>query len=168
MEEKSGNGFCAPRSALALRKYLRTGKSEGFRLMNISVGSIPAARHGERGAARLKFIVVLAVVALVAYMGVQYVPVAYQAYQFKKVMDDSTETASAGGKSIEWLKGQIRSSANEYSVPPDSLKMTEPVIRDGRIEVTAQYTRPVNILPFWTYNYNFEHTSKSSTFFSQK
>lgn len=136
--------------------------------MNISVGSNPAGRHGERGATRLKFIVVLAIVALVAYMGFQYVPVAYQAYQFKKVMDDSTEMASAGGKSLEWLKSQIRSSANEYTVPPDSFKMTEPIVRDGRIEVTAQYTRPVNILPFWTYNYNFEHTAKSSTFFSQK
>jgi hypothetical protein len=136
--------------------------------MNISVGSTPAVRQGEHGAARLRFIVVLAVVALVAYMGFQYVPVAYQGYQFKKVMDDSTETASAGGKSLEWLKSQIRSSANEYNVPPDSLRMTEPIVRDGRIEVTAQYTRPVNILPFWTYNYSFEHTAKSSTFFSQK
>jgi hypothetical protein len=136
--------------------------------MNISVGSTPVARHGERGAARLKFIVVLAVVVLVAYMGVQYVPVAFQAYQFKKVMDDNTEMASAGGKSVEWLKSQIRASANDYSVPPDSLKITEPVVRDGRIEVTAQFTRPVNILPFWTYNYNFEHTAKSSTFFTPK
>jgi hypothetical protein len=134
--------------------------------MNISVGSTPVARHGERGAARLKFIVVLAVVALIAYMGFQYVPVAYQAYQFKKVMDDDTEMASAGGKSLEWLKSQIRASANDYSVPPD-FKMTEPVVRDGRIEITAQFTRPVNVLPFWTLNYNFEHTAKSSTFFNQ-
>ncbi|HEV7376866.1 MAG TPA: hypothetical protein VGN95_19275 [Pyrinomonadaceae bacterium] len=136
--------------------------------MNISVGSTPVARHGERGAARLKFIVVLAVVVLVAYMGFQYVPVAFQAYQFKKVMDDNTEMASAGGKSVEWLKSQIRASANDYSVPPDSLKLTEPVVRDGRIEVTAQFTRPINILPFWTYNYTFEHTAKSSTFFTPK
>jgi hypothetical protein len=135
--------------------------------MNISVGSTPVARHGERGTTRLKFILVLAVVALIAYMGFQYVPVAYQAYQFKKVMDDDTETASAGGKSLEWLKSQIRASANDYSVPPDSFKMTEPVVRDGRIEITAQFTRPVNLLPFWTINYSFEHTSKSSTFFSQ-
>jgi hypothetical protein len=134
--------------------------------MNISVGSNSAARHDERGEARMKLIVVLAVVALIGYMGFQYVPVAYQAYQFKKVMDDSTETASAAGKSIEWLKSQIKASANEYSVPADSFKLTEPVVRDGRIEVTAQFTRPINILPFWTYNYNFDHTSKSSTFFS--
>jgi hypothetical protein len=135
--------------------------------MNISDGATPLARHGERGAGRLKFILVLAVVALIAYMGFQYVPVAYQGYQFKKVMDDSTEMASAGGKSLEWLKSQIRSSANDYSVPPDSLKVTEPVVRDGRIEITAQFTRPVNILPFWTYTYNFEHTARSSTFFNQ-
>jgi len=135
--------------------------------MNISVGSTPVARHGERGAARLKFIVVLAVVALISYMGFQYVPVAYQGYQFKKVMDDDTEMASAGGKSLEWLKNQIRASANDYSVPPDSLKITEPIVRDGRIEITSQFTRPVKLLPFWTINYNFDHTSKSSTFFNQ-
>ena len=136
--------------------------------MNISVGSSYVARDGERGAGRLKLIVVLAVVVSIAYMGFQYVPVAYQAYQFKQMMDDSTETASAGGKSIEWLKNQIKAGANDYSVPPDSFKMSEPVVRDGRIEVTAQFTRPVNILPFWTYNYTFEHTAKSSTFLAPK
>ena len=56
--------------------------------MKESFGSSPLSMRHERGAARLKLIIVLAVIALVGYMGFQYVPVAYQARSLKKFMDE--------------------------------------------------------------------------------
>jgi hypothetical protein len=129
--------------------------------MKESFDSISNAGDGERGSARLKFIITLLVVAVIAYMGFQYVPVAFQSYRFGKAIDESTDMASASGKSGEWLKEQIKTSAKDYSVP-DNVNITEPIVRDGRIEVTVKFTRAINLLPFWTYNYNFDHTAKGN------
>jgi hypothetical protein len=134
--------------------------------MNESFGSTPAARELERGSARLKFIVVLAVVALVGYMGFQYVPVAYQSYFFKKYMDENADKAAALTLSADqkgpWIENQLRSSAKDYGVPPDA-KITQTFL-NNQLVVTVTFTRPVNLLPGFTYQYNFEHTAKSSTF----
>jgi hypothetical protein len=129
--------------------------------MKESFGSISEARRGERGAGRVKFIITLLVVGVIAYMGFQYVPVAFQSYRFGKAIDENTDIASAGGKNSEWLKAQIKQSAKDYSVP-DNVSITEPVVRDGKIEVTVKFTRAINLLPFWTYNYNFDHTAKGN------
>jgi hypothetical protein len=134
--------------------------------MNESFGSTPAAKEMERGAARLKFIIVLAVVALIGYMGFQYVPVAYQSYSFKKYMDENADKAAALTLPSEekgpWIENQIRSGAKDYGVPPDA-KITRSFL-NNQLVVTVTFTRPVNLLPGFTYQYNFEHTAKSSTF----
>jgi hypothetical protein len=168
MEEKSGKGFCAPRSALACKECLRTRKSEGFGLMNISVDSTPVARDGERGAARLKFIIVLAIVVLIGYMGFQYVPVAYNSYLFKRSMDENADKAAAialpRDQQGSWLENQLRSSASEYGIPPNA-KFTH-TLQNGRLEITVHFTRPINLLPGFTYQYNFDYTAKSSALLS--
>lgn len=133
--------------------------------MNDLFGARTTARQQERGAARLKFIIVIALTALVVYMALQYVPVAYQAYGYKKLMQDTVNTASMMAHSGEWVKTQLKASAGEYSVPPD-VEIT-PMPRDGRMEVTVKYSRSINLLPIWTYRYNFEETVKSTQALSQ-
>lgn len=133
--------------------------------------STTAATRNERGAARLKLIIVLAVVALVVYMGVQYVPVAYQSYSFKKFMDETAEKAAASSLPTEqkgsWVESQLRGSAKDYGVPPDA-KITH-VFQENQMAVTVQFTRPVNLVPgLLTIQYNFDHTAKSSTFLTPK
>jgi hypothetical protein len=133
--------------------------------MDVRVSST-TLRQGERGAARLKFIVVLAVIALVAYMGVQYVPVAYHAYTFKRSMDEVVEKAANlpgdGNQKGQWVADQLKASASEYGVPPTA--KISPNFMNGRVEVTVQFTQPINLLPGFTYQYNFDYTAKSSTF----
>ncbi|MDT4898323.1 MAG: hypothetical protein QOH25_3400 [Acidobacteriota bacterium] len=134
--------------------------------MNESFGSTPAARHNEQGTARLKFIIVLVVVALVGYMGFQYIPVAYQSYTFKKFMDESADKAAASALPAEqkgsWLENELRTNAKDYGVPPDA-KMTH-IFQNNRMEITVTFTRQINLLPGFAYQYNFDHTAKSSTF----
>lgn len=135
--------------------------------MNESFGSTRATRRNERGAARLKFIIVLVVVALVGYMAFQYIPVAYQSYTFKKFMNESADKAAAmtmpSDQKGPWLETELRTRAKEYGVPPDAKIIRN--YQDNRMEITVTFTRPINLLPgIWTHQYTFDHTAKSSTF----
>ena len=122
-------------------------------------------RTSERGSARLKLIVVLAIIAMVAYAGYQFIPVAYQAYQFKDLMQHDVDTAVALGRPTSWIKEQLTKSAVEYGVPADAV--ITPADQDNRMEVRVQYTQPIEF-PGFVYNYEFDHTVKSATFLSIK
>jgi Tfp pilus assembly protein PilE len=142
-------------------------KSEGKILMDESISLAPAARRNERGAARLKFIIVLVVVAILGYMALQYIPVAYQSYTFKKFMNETADKAAAMSLPAEekaaWLENELRAKAKDYSVPPDA-KITR-LFQNNQMQVTVQFTRQLNMIPgIWSYQYNFDHTAKSSTF----
>ena len=118
-----------------------------------------AGRRGERGEARIKFLVTIGVLIIVAYAGYQYIPVAINEYQFKDSMQQHVDKAVALGKSGEWVKTQLEGSLASFNVPPDATITTAQ--RDGRLEARVQFTRQIQ-LPFYTYQYNFDHTAKST------
>jgi hypothetical protein len=116
-------------------------------------------RHTERGEARVKFLVTIAVIGVIAYVGYQYVPVAIQAYQFRDYMQQTVDKASALGQRDEWVKGSLKASFHDFSVPPDAVVTAAQ--RDGRMEARVQFTKPIS-LPFYIYEYKFDHTAKST------
>jgi len=122
-------------------------------------------RRSERGGARLKFIIVVAVIATVAYAGYQFIPVAYQAYQIKDLMQHEVDTAIALGQPSSWIRDQLVKSSPEYGIPADAI--ITPTQQDNRMEVRVQYTQPIEF-PGFIYNYQFDHTAKSATFLSIK
>lgn len=122
-------------------------------------------RPGERGGARLKFIIVVAVFAVVVYVGYLYVPVAFDAYYFKDVMQNKVDIAATQGYETSWVTDQLVKSKAEYHVPPEAI--IAPTRNDNRIEVRVQFTRPISF-PGFTYNYEFDHTAQSTTFLTIK
>jgi hypothetical protein len=122
-------------------------------------------RTTERGSARLKFILVIAIIGIGAYIGYMYVPVAYQAYLFKDLMQHNVDVASTQGYQPTWVKDQLVKSAPEYGVPPDAV--IDPAQRDNRIEVTVQFVKPIEF-PGYTYQYHFDYTAKSTAFLTFK
>jgi hypothetical protein len=134
--------------------------------MKASFGSSPVVMPQERGAASLRMIIVLLVVAIVGYMCFQYIPVAYQARSFRNFMNEKV-TAAAENPSIPTeqkgptVETQLRSSAKDYGVPPDA-KMSH-IYQNGGLQVTVQYTRQINLLPGFTHQYKFDYTAKSDT-----
>lgn len=120
---------------------------------------------GERGGARLKFIIVMLVIALVAYVGYLYIPVAYQSYLFKDLMQHNADVASTQGYDPAWVKNQLTKAAPEYGVPADAVILPER--KDNRMEITVQFTTPIEF-PGYTYNYAFDHTVKSTAFLTFK
>jgi len=122
-------------------------------------------KSNERGGARLKFIIAIAVFATVVYVGYLYLPVAVDAYYFKDVMQNKVNMAAAQGYEAGWIKDQLVKSGPEYHVPADAI--IAPEQNDGRVEVRVQFTRPIQ-LPGYTYNYDFDYTAKSTTFLTIK
>jgi hypothetical protein len=122
-------------------------------------------RRSERGGARLKFLIVVAIIAAVAYAGYQFIPVAYQSYQLKDLMQHDVDTAVALGKPTSWIKEQLVKSSADYGIPADAV--ITPQQQDNRVEVRVQFTKPIEF-PGFVYNYEFDHTAKSSTFLSVK
>lgn len=122
-------------------------------------------RQNERGGARLKLVIVLAVFAAVLYAGYVYVPVAYEAYQFKDEMQRKVDLASTQGYESGWVKDQLMKLGPEYHVPSNAV--ITPAQRDNRVEVRVQFTRPISFVGF-TYNYDFDYTAKSTAFLTIK
>jgi hypothetical protein len=122
-------------------------------------------RNGERGSARLKFILVMTIIGIVAYVGYMFLPIAYEAYLFKDLMQHNVDVASTQGYPPTWVKDQLVKSAPEFGVPAEAV--INPVQRDNRIEVNVQYVIPIEF-PGYTYLYNFDHTAKSTAFLTIK
>jgi hypothetical protein len=119
--------------------------------------------QNEQGGARLKFIVFIAVFAVILYVGYMYIPVAIDAYYYKDVMQNKVDLAVAQGFDGNWVRDQLTKSGPEYHVPPEAI--ITPSTKDNRIVVRVQFTRPISF-PGYTWNYEFDHTAQSTEFFS--
>ena len=122
-------------------------------------------RSGERGNANLKFLIVMVILCSAAYAGYLYIPVAFQAKAYKDLMQHYTDVAATQGYPPTWAGEQLLKNGPEYNVPPNAV--ITPVRRDNRLEVRVQFVRLVEF-PGYTYNYEFDHTVKSSAFLAFK
>lgn len=118
-------------------------------------------RSSERGSARLQFLIVMVVIVTCGYLGYLYIPVAYTAHNYKNLMQHYADVAGSSGFTPAWAGEQLVKSGPEYSVPPNAV--VTPVQRDSRIEIRVQFVRPIEF-PGYTYNYEFDHTVKSTAF----
>jgi heme A synthase len=123
-------------------------------------------RAGEAGGARLNFVIIAAVIALAGYSAYNYAPVAYNAFLFKDVMQETVSKAAfPPGQTTEWVTQQLRAQAKEYDVPADMTVNVQ--MEAGQIVARVQWIRPVR-LPGYTYQYKFDHTVRSSGFINQQ
>jgi hypothetical protein len=126
-------------------------------------GHFGARRTTERGNSRLNFLILMVVIAAVAYAGYQYVPVAYQAGQLKVFMQDTVNNAVVTDKDARWAEDQLRRSLTSYGAPPDA-RVTV-ANRESRIEAHVEYTVLIPLL-VTTYEYKFDHTTRSANLLS--
>lgn len=121
-----------------------------------------SAQLSQRGGARFNFVVVILIIALAAYSAYNYAPVAYNAYLYKDFMQETVNKAAyPPAKSSDWVTQQLRAAAKEYDLPEDTdIKV---VNENGRIVAHVSYTHDVQ-LPGYVYEYDFDHTVRSSGF----
>jgi hypothetical protein len=124
------------------------------------------ANHSERGGARFNFVVVILLIALAAYSAYNFAPVSYKAYRFKDYMQETVNKAAyPPGQTTEWVAQQLRAAAKEHGLPEDFEVNVQR--EEGRIAAHVTWAEPVQ-LPGFTYEYDFDHTARSSGFISQK
>jgi hypothetical protein len=133
--------------------------------MNSGFVEHQASRSGERGGARLKFLIVIVILGAVAYAGYLYIPVEFDAYRFKDLMQRDVDMAVAQGSPASWVVDQLTKSAAEYNVPSEAV--ITPTQQDNRMQIRVQFTRPIE-LPGYTYRYEFDYTAKSTSFLNIK
>jgi Tfp pilus assembly protein PilE len=131
--------------------------------MKSSPGLSCTQRKGEHGGTRLNFLIVVALVAVLAYIGYQYIPVAYNAYLYKDSMQANVDRAAATNQPLERLRDQLKADGQEFGVPENAAISVEHM--NGRVQARVKYTRPI-AFPGYTYDYNFDHTVKSTQLFS--
>jgi hypothetical protein len=107
----------------------------------------------------------MAVFGLVLYLGYMYIPVALDGYYYKDVMQNKVDLAGAQGFDGNWVREQLAKSGPEYHVPPEAV--ITPSTKENRVVVRVQFTRPI-AFPGYTWNYEFDHTARSSAFFNVK
>jgi len=118
-------------------------------------------RSDERGGARVKFLLVVAIIGFLAYCGYLYIPVAYNAYLFRDLMQRNVDAASALGHTPTWVKDQLARSGPEYGIPADAV--ITPTQEENRMQVRVQFRVPIEF-PGYTYEYEFDKTAKSTQF----
>ena len=119
-------------------------------------------RSSERGSAGTKLLIFLVFLVLAGHAGYQYIPVAYQGANFRQEMDTAVVkglAAPAGIKPFDIVKNHIERAAIDNGVPSDALIVITPTGK--AIQAHTTYTKPINLLPFgvYKYNYQFDHTA---------
>ena len=122
-------------------------------------------KSNERGSARLKFLLVVFILGAAGYAAYLFIPIAYQAYLFKDLMQHDADVAASMGYQATWVSDQLKKSLAEYGIPDDAT--INSAQRDGRIEVRVQYTHLIQF-PGYPYEYQFDHTARSTPFLTFK
>lgn len=119
---------------------------------------MPARRA--RGGARLNFLIAMAIIIVVSYVGYQILPVFYRAKSYGTFMQETVDLAALTDKNPTWVEQQLKRSLIDYDLPPDAV--VKSTIHDGRLEVQVQFTRTIP-LTVTEYHYSFDKTVHSST-----
>ena len=127
--------------------------------MRILCGRLPGSR-GERGGARLNFLIVMVVIATLGYLGFQAFPVFYLSHNFGTFMQDTVDMAAATDKKPAWVEQQLKTTMPEYNVPPEAV--VKSAISQGYVEAQVRFTRTINLI-VTDYKYDFDKTVRSST-----
>jgi len=87
-------------------------------------------------------------------------------------MQHNVDVAAAQGYPAAWVSDQLTKNAAEFGIPADAV--ITPALRDNRMEVRVQFTRPIEFLHFtrefpgYTFEYEFDYTARSTAFLTFK
>lgn len=128
-------------------------------------------RKAERGGAGVKLMLVAIVIILVAHAGYNFVPVAFQAEDFKQEMETAVvqgvSLPSTYGAPTEAVRFKLNNAARASQLPSDTL--IEVKEKNNIVTARVFYSKKVQLVPFglYEYDYVFDHSATPSGFLSQ-
>jgi len=125
-------------------------------------------QKSEHGGAGVKLTFVLVVLFLLANAAYNYIPAAYDGANFKQEMQTAVVQAVAlPGSNLtatDTVKIKLQRAAVNNNVPSNALIEVKPM--NNIIQAHVIYVKPINILPFglYRYNYQFDNTATPTGF----
>lgn len=125
-------------------------------------------RRSERGGAGAKLLIVVTILFLIGNAGINYIPVAYEAQDFKQEMQTAVVQGlalpSGGATPAAAVKARIVKAAKASDLPADTFMDVRQV--NNVVQARVYYSKPIAILPLgiYTYNYEFDHTATPTGF----
>lgn len=119
--------------------------------------------NSERGSAGIKFLAIIVVLVLVFNAGYNYIPIAYEGANLRQEMDTAVVRGMATSgrlKPMDVVKASLEKAMRENNVPADAVVEIQPT--DGVIHAFVAYTKPVSMLPFGLYKYQYNFSYRAS------
>lgn len=114
------------------------------------------ARSGERGAISIKTLLVLAALAIVAFIVIKVAPVYVDERQITfKVEDLANKSAVRNSKDAD-IQRAIEAITKEYDLPGDSIKLVGR--EQGRCQISLNYQKSIDLV-VTTYEWKVAHTA---------
>lgn len=117
--------------------------------------------HQERGEGRIRFLLTLLVIAVTAYVGVQFIPVYWRAIQMQDATQEIVSQAVVQNLRDNDVRARLEEKAGEFNLP-DNKKIE--LLRNGKkMIVRVSYTRDI-VLPFYTYPWKFDFRKEDTAY----
>ena len=114
---------------------------------------LPAGR-GQRGSARLKAIIFVAVAVAVIYVGVKVIPILVNNMQFQDAIETTARFASVNRQSVDDIRTAVLKEAQNEDIPiaAEDIHVKGDA---GHVEIAADYSVTVNLGVYqWTLNFH--------------
>jgi len=115
---------------------------------------VMAARCRQRGAGRLKAVVVLAIFAGMIYVAVKVIPILVNNYEFQDSIQSTARMATVNRQSAEDIRASVLKEAQNEQIP---IAAEDIHIKDegGHVEISADYSVTVDLHVYqWTLNFH--------------
>ena len=108
----------------------------------------------QRGSSRLKFIIFLAVLVAMVYVGVKVIPILFINMQFQDAIQSTARFASVNRQSVDDIRASVLKEAQNEDIPINAQDIH--VKGDGgHVEIAADYSVTVNLGVYqWTLNFH--------------
>ncbi len=129
-------------------------------------------QESQMGSAGVKLAAVFVVLFLIGNAGYNFIPTAYSGASFKQEMQaavlQGNSLPPSAGNPIEVTKKRLLSVAKVNNIPPYALIEVKQV--SNLLQARVAYIKPVPILPFgiYDYNYEFDYTANTTGFLTKQ
>lgn len=125
----------------------------------------------ELGGAGIKFLAALIVLMLIGHAGYNYVPIAYQAENFKQDMHTAVVQGSLVPsdrvKPEDAVRDRLGTAMRSNQLPASTMVEVKQV--NNVVQARVSYSRDIPILPFgvYDYKYDFDHIATPTGFLTE-